>query len=173
MSRSLIHLLIALGILATVAGLYSLWYYQVGKEAKQSLELLSQIHATVESAVTAAETGDALVALAADEAAIEAYRIKLADIVSFLERIEGTGRTLGSSVEVVSVADKPGADGRIALSVRIIGSFDAVLRTLGAIEYGPYDSRVATLTFDTPSGGGAWTAVVTLSVAVDAALAKP
>lgn len=172
-SRPLIHLLVALGILAAVAGLYSFWYYEVGKEAKQSLALLSQIQTTVESAVTAAETGDTLAALAADEAAIEAYRIKLADIVSFLERIEGTGRTLGSSVEVISVADKPGADGRIALSVRIIGSFDTVLRTLGAIEYGPYDSRIATLTFDTPSSGGAWTAVATLSVAVDAPPVKP
>lgn len=173
MSRSLIHLLIAFGILAAVGGLYAFWYYQVEKEAKESATLLAQIQANVQSAVIASETGDALVALAADEAAIDGYRIKLADIVTFLERIEGTGRSLGSAVEVVAVADKPGPDGRIELTVRIIGSFDTVLRSLGAIEYGPYDSRVTNLTFDTPSDGGAWTAVATMSVAVDAAAPKP
>lgn len=169
MSRSLAQLLVALGVLAVVSGLYALWYYEVQQEAKKSGELQVQIQTTIESAVTAAETSDALAALAADEAAIEGYRIKLADIVSFLERIEGTGRALSSSVEVVTVADKPGSDGRMMLTIRIMGTFDAVLRTLGAIEYGPYDSKVTSLTFDTPTNGGAWTAVTTLSVAVDAA----
>lgn len=168
MSRSLIQLIVALAVLAGAIALYSFWYVQVAKETKHSIELLSQIDATVQSAVTAAETSDTLAALAADEAAIQGYRVKLADIVSFLERIEGTGRTLGTSVEVISVSDKPGADGRIALTVRILGSFDTVLRTLGAIEYGPYDSRITNLTFDTPATGGAWTAVAALSLAVDA-----
>jgi hypothetical protein len=173
MSRSLAQLLVALGVLAIVCGIYALWYYEVEREAKQSAELQAQIQATIESAVTAAETSDTLASLAADEAAIEGYRIKLADIVAFLERIEATGRSLSTSVEVVSVADKPGSDGRMALTVRVIGSFDAVLRTLGAIEYGPYDSKVTTLTFDTPETGGAWTAIAALSVAVDATASKP
>lgn len=168
MSRSLAQLLVALGVLAVVSGLYALWYYEVQQEARKSGELQAQIHTTIESAVTAAETSDTLAELAVDEAAIEGYRIKLADIVSFLERIEGTGRALTSSVEVVTVADKPGSDGRMMITIRVIGTFDAVLRTLGAIEYGPYDSKITSLTFDTPTNGGAWTAVTTLSVAVDA-----
>lgn len=173
MSRSLAQLLVALGVLAVVGGLYTLWYYEVQREANKSGELQAQIQATVDSAVTAAETSDTLASLATDEAAIEGYRIKLADIVTFLERIEATGRSLSSSVEVVSVADKPGSDGRMLITVRIMGSFDTVLRTLGAIEYGPYDSKITNLTFDTPGDGGAWTAVVALSVAVDAATPKP
>lgn len=173
MSRSLAQLLVALGVLAVVSGLYAAWYYEVQREARKSGELQTQIQTTIESAVTAAETSDTLASLAADEAAIEGYRINLADIVTFLERIEGTGRALTSAVEVVSVADKPGNDGRMLITVRIIGSFDAVLRTLGAIEYGPYDSKITNLTFDTPSNGGAWTAVAALSVAVDVAAPKP
>lgn len=169
MSRSLIHLFVALGVLAGAVGVYGFWLYQVKQEAAASLALQSQIDATIEAAVVAAETGDALAELAGDEAVIEGYRIRLDGIVAFLERIEGTGRTLGSSVEVVAVADKPSADGRIALTVRVLGSFDAVMRTLGAIEYGPYDIRVENLTFDTPTTSGAWTAAVALSVAVDAA----
>lgn len=173
MSRSLAQLLVALGVLAVVSGLYALWYYEVQREARKSGELQTQIQTTIESAVTAAETSDTLASLAADEAAIEGYRIKLADIVTFLERIEGTGRVLTSAVEVISVADKPGNDGRMLITVRVIGSFDAVLRTLGAIEYGPYDSKITNLTFDTPRNGGAWTAVVALSVAVDGVAPKP
>lgn len=173
MSRSLAQLLVALGVLMVAGGLYAFWYYEVQQEAKQSGELQVQIQSTIESAVTAAETSDTLASLATDEAAIESYHIKLADIVSFLERIEGTGRALNASVEVVTVADKPGSDGRMALTVRVMGSFDAVLRTLGAIEYGPYDSKITNLTFDTPATGGAWTAVAALSVAVDATAPKP
>lgn len=168
MSRSLIHLFVAFGVLAGAIGIYAFWFYQVEEEAAASLALQAQIDATIESAVIAEETGDALAALADDEAVIEGYRIKLDEIVVFLERIEGTGRALGSSVEVVAVADKPGSDGRIALTVRIMGSFDAVMRTMGAIEYGPYDIRVENLTLDTPTESGAWTAAVALSVAVDA-----
>lgn len=167
MSRSLIHLLVAFGVLAAVGGVYAFWYYQVEQETVRSQELAVQIATTIERSVTASETGDTLAALAEDEAVIEGYRIKLDEIVAFLERIEGTGRAIGSSVEVVAVADKPGADGRIALTVRILGSFDAVLRTLGAIEYGPYDSRITNLTFDTPADSSAWTAAASLSVAVE------
>lgn len=171
-ARSLTHLFVALGFLAVVIALYSFWYFEVVRETKRSAELASQIYTTIESTVRAEETSDTLAELMTDEAAINSYVVKLADVVPFLERIEGTGRSIGSSVEVVSVADKPGADGRVTLSVRIIGSFDVVLRTLGAIEYGPYDSRVTNLTFDNPAGGKAWTAVVSLSVATDAVPTK-
>jgi len=166
-SRALIHLLISLVILAGVVGMYVFGYYQVMGESRRSAELEATIQSTVNGAVAAAETSDTLASLMQDEAAIKGYYVDLANIVSFLERLEGTGRSVGSTVEVVTVADKPGADGRIVLSARITGSFDAVLRTLGAIEYGPYDSRVVSLNVDTPPGGSAWTAVVGLSIAVN------
>lgn len=172
-SRAFTHLLVALAILAASIGLYVFAYYQVVNESKRSAELESQIEMTIESAVKAAETADTLVALAEDERVIREYYVSLAAIVPFLERIEGTGRAIGSAVEVVSVSDKPGSDGRITLTLRILGSFESVLRTLGAIEYGPYDSRITSLTFDTPAtGGGAWTAAATFSVATDAVPAK-
>ncbi len=171
-SRALTHLFIALALLTGSIGVYAFAYYQVVSESKRSAELESQIQMTIESAVKAAETSDTLVALAEDERVIREYYVSLAGIVPFLERIEGTGRSIGSAVQVVSVSDKPGSDGRITLTLRIIGSFEAVLRTLGAIEYGPYDSRITSLTFDTPATGGAWTAAATFSVATDAVPTK-
>lgn len=166
-NRSLTHLIIAFVVLAVAAGAYGFWYYQVQGAAARAATLEAEIAATIERSVMAAEAGDTLAELAIDEAVIESYRIRLDDIVAFLETVEGTGRGLGTSVEVVTVADKPGTDGRIALTVRILGSFDGVLRTLGAVEYGPYDSRITNLTFDTPADSNAWTAVAALSVAVE------
>jgi hypothetical protein len=43
------------------------------------------------------------------------------------------------------------------MSLRIVGSFDAVMRTLGAIEYQAYDTTLANVTLDTPTGEN-WTA---------------
>jgi len=167
-TRAAIHCIVSLVVFLLAAGAYAFFQYHVMQEARRSADLAHKIDATVKSAVRAAETSDTLEALAADEAAIQSYYVTPDQIVPFLERIEETGRSIGSAVEVTSVSDKPGSDGRITLSLRIIGSFDAVLRTLGAIEYGPYDSRIASLTFDTPAtGGSAWTAIANFSVAVD------
>ena len=174
MTRSLSHLIISISLLAGVLGLYAFWYYTVEKATGRSVALQAEIDKVMHDTVVAAETSDALTALATDEAAIKGYSIPLTDIVPFLERIEGTGRELGSAAEVVAVSDKPGADGRIVISLRILGSFDAVMRTLGAIEYGPYDSRIVNLTLDKPpTAGSAWTASASISVAVTEVPTKP
>ncbi|MBU2103516.1 hypothetical protein KKD95_00690, partial [Patescibacteria group bacterium] len=61
------------------------------------------------------------------------------------------GKGLGATVSVASVsAETTTTRPHLKLSLKITGSFDSVLRTLGAIEYGPYDSQLLTTTFDTP-----------------------
>jgi hypothetical protein len=74
--------------------------------------------------------------------------------VPFLEQLTATGKYLGSNVNVVSVSASPsGAYEKLNLAVTITGSFNSVLRTIGAIEYGPYDTSISSLSFDAPVTG--------------------
>lgn len=166
---ALIQLVIALAVLAGVLGAYGAWYVAVGRASATAAALAKEIEAKTQESARVQSAREALATLAEDEASIQAYLIREEDIVSFLERLESSGAALGSSVEVVSVgAEEGGERSHIRLSLKIAGSFDAVLRTLGAIEYGPYDSAVSSLTLDTlpaeTGPSGRWTANVTLTL---------
>lgn len=166
---SLIQLVIALAVLASALGAYSFWYSLVGKASVEAAALSEEIRTKSQDSARVAAAKIALESLAEDEAAMRAYLVREKDIVPFLGTLEDTGVSLGSSVEVVSVsANSQGERSQIQLSLKITGSFDAVLRTLGAIEYGPYDSAIQSVTFDTaPSddtAAAAWTAAATFTL---------
>ncbi|MGK2908740.1 MAG: hypothetical protein ACSLE1_02925 [Sphingobium sp.] len=175
--RAIIQLAIALLVLAGVCGAYAFWYVQVGKESAEAASLAEQIRMRVQDSARAKEAEKALASLASDEASIRGYLIRQEDVVPFLGTLEGMGSRFGSSVEVVSVSSEDGpARGRVLLSLRIAGSFDAVVRTLGAIEYGPYDSAVQNVTLDTSTsegGGRSWTASATFAIGTEKGAATP
>lgn len=163
--KPLIHLIIMTAIFLGAVGGYVWWRLSVEKASAEAAELEAQIERTMEETRQVGQVKGALALLAEDERAIQSYFVNTEDIVPFLESLESAGKGLGATVAVVSVADKPSGDGRIALSLRITGSFEAVMRTLGVIEYGPHDLRVSNLALDTdPAAAGSWTAAVTLSV---------
>jgi hypothetical protein len=166
--RALIQLLCALLLLLALGGAYAAWYAEVGKMSGRAAALARDLSVKGSETAQLADARDALERLAADEGAMRAYRVAESDIVSFLSALETTGTSLGSDVEVVSVSAEPGENPAIQLSLSIRGSFDAVLRTLGAIEHGPYDSRVEQVTLDTvpqeDGAPGAWTAAATFRI---------
>lgn len=165
---TLIHLVFAGTLLAAVLGAYGLWYASVGKLSVEAAALAESIRTKSQESARVAAARVALASLSADEAAMRAYLVREQDIVSFLGTLEETGASLGSNVEVVSVgADTKDERGRLVLSLKITGSFDAVQRTLGAFEYGPYDSAIQSVTFDTvrtEAGNAGWTAVATFTL---------
>ena len=99
---------------------------------------------------------------------MQSYLVRQEEIVPFLDQLERTGASLGSVVTVASVSEEQGTErDRILLSLSIAGSFDSVVRTLGAIEYGPYDSAVSSMTLDTVAdteAQGRWTATATFAL---------
>ena len=114
----------------------------------------------------------ALPILARSEEALLSYRTRSSDIVPLLERLEKQGRAEGATVEVLSVSpEQAGTQSRILISLTASGTFDAVMRTLGTIEYGPYDITVKTVVLDSPTGTeektSVWTAAVILSLGTD------
>jgi flagellar basal body-associated protein FliL len=165
---SLIQLVIAIVMFAAALGVYGFWYSLVGKASVEAAALSEEIRTKSQDSARVAAAKVALESLAEDEAAMHAYLVREQDIVPFLGTLEDTGTSLGSNVVVASVAaDSKGERSQLKLSLKITGSFDAVLRTLGAIEYGPYDSAIQSVTFDTvPVEGAApaWTATATFTL---------
>ena len=167
--RTLIQLVIALIILIGMIAAYAFWYLAVRDMSAKAAQLAADLRAQDEASARAGAAKAALGSLVADEEVMRAYLVRPDGIVPFLSEIERSGTVLGSMVEVASVATETGTDrDRIALSLRITGSFDAVLRTLGTIEHGAYDSRITNVTLDTPASDpesqGRWTATASFVI---------
>lgn len=165
MHRPLIHLVCALLVLGAVALLYGFGYSLVAKERTQADALATEVALASARADRLLVAQSSFKSLADDEALIRGHFVGAEEIVPFLETLEGTGRALGSSVEVAAVS--PEGDTALKLSLRITGSFDSVLRTLGAIEYAPYASTLTSVTFDTPpteSARRSWSATAVFLV---------
>lgn len=148
----LIHFVVAVGVLALAAGGYGLWYATVSSVSAEATSLELQVDEKSRTATRLIAAKAALSSLEADEASLRRYFVSTEDIVPFLSGLERTGRELGAEVEVASVGNDPSSveRKRLVVALKISGSFEAVMRTLGAIEYGPYDSRATSVTLDTP-----------------------
>lgn len=150
-------------LFALLAGLlYGWWYVQVTTEIAQSEALAAEAQMLGEEFSRSALARTELAALAVDEAFVAGRFLPVPEIVEFLEELETTGRSFGAQVSVVSVADAT-TKGRLSVALSIAGSFDAVMRTIGAVEYGRYASVVRNLTLDT-AGEGEWSASMTMEV---------
>ncbi len=156
------HLVLSLIVaLALVAG-YAYWFMQVRLLEGKAEALTLDIAVKTEEYSRASGTKDTLAGIVAEEAEVRAHFVPTESIVAFLEGVEALGNQFGTTVTVVSVTD-PAPDGRITLSLSISGSFSAVMRTLGLIEYSQYASATRSLTLDT-GGDGVWTAAASVVV---------
>ncbi len=165
--RSLVPLIIALVLVLAVMGLYVFGYQELQAERERATDLAQQLASKTAELGRLTDARAALATLASDEQSLSQYSIQKATIVPFLEQIQSVGKPLGATVEVLSVGDEKSAGhARVALSLALSGSFDAVVRTLGAIEYAPYDAVVTTATLDTVGESKVWTAAVIYSVGV-------
>ncbi len=159
-------LVLAISVVATITA--SIVTVQVREKA---VKLEQDVIAKQEESLRVASAKSALPILTRSEEELLQYRTKSSDIVPFLERLEKQGRAQGVVVEVLSVNPESGTQNRISLSLTMRGSFDAVVRSIGIIEYGPYDSIVKTVALDsgsdTESKTATWTAAVVLSLGTD------
>jgi hypothetical protein len=162
--KSLVHLGIALAVLLSGVALCGLSYYALSQAQTKAALLSKQVAAKTADAARVAQARAALSTLTSDEAALRAYFVAKEDIVPFLEGLQATGRALGAKVAIISVTDIP--KNRVALSLTAAGSFDAVMRTIGAIEYGPHDGVITQMNLEVSGTGPEkiWTANATYSV---------
>ena len=165
------HVLLAGILFAGVVGAYGAWYAHVDRVSAEAAAIREEIADIREGSAAAADAERTLAQLAGTEEAIRGYFVSTEDVVPFLESLSRDGARLGSRVEVVSVSEFPGkARGGITVSLKVSGSFDSVMRTLGSIEYSPYDITFQKVTLDAVSSDGAttWVAAVTMAVGTSA-----
>lgn len=165
--RPFIPLLISAAIVIGAGALYGLGYYSLTELEERSVSLEGDIQTKTTLLNRATRARNELSSLENQEAALNQYSVARSAVVPFLENIEASGKDLGAVVDVLSVSDQV-VEGhtRISLSLSITGSFDGVMRTLGSIEYSPYDGVVESVTIDSTPGtsGRTWNAAVIYSV---------
>ncbi len=126
---------------------YGLGYSLISKKSAEVNDLSKKIADQSQSASRLSQAKIRLSTLATQESTLDQYFVAPGDVVPFLEQVQSLGKYLGSTIQVVSVSAEPGTPfGTLTLSLTITGPFDSVARTVGAMEYEPYDTKLKSLT---------------------------
>lgn len=140
MRSSLAHLFSALVICGIAFVGYGAWYMTVVSLSSTAADLQNQIDAKTESASRIASARAAIAEIGNDEAVVQNYVVSEDGVVAFITDLEARGKALGAVVDVLSVSKgTEGARTKLVFLLAVKGTFDAVMRTLGSIEYAPYD----------------------------------
>jgi len=146
MKTPFMHLILSGIICVAVLVGYSMWYAVITAQSAAVTSLQNQINAKTETVNRANTTRVALAEIASDEIAVQSYFVPESGVVTFIDSLEAQGRSFGAALNVLSVSTEgTTAQPMLVLSLSIKGTFDAVMRTLGAIEYAPYAISVTTL----------------------------
>lgn len=143
-----IHLSAALVVCALALAGYWLWYAVVAEKSAAVIALQNGIDASANVASRAATARAALVDLEGDEALMRSHFVSETGVVAFINGLEALGRATGSTtVSVLSVSTAADSAARPAFKFALLikGTFDGVMRTVGAIEYLPYAISVSSL----------------------------
>lgn len=161
----LIHLAIAIGLLAAAVAGYAFVYLKVKDINERVARTEMEIWTKEAELANIRDAQNALATLTESEARIKGYFVPVRDAVGFLEEVGSTGSRFGADVSVLGVTDKFSEDGRglLTLSIQVQGSFSAIMRTVGTLEFAPYDIVLTDLSLD-EVGSGAWNASATYEV---------
>lgn len=146
MKSSLTHLVVALLICVAALASYSAWYAAVSAKSAAVADLQEQIETKTETINRVAAARAMLAEIADDETVVRGYFVPETSVVPFIDALEAQGESQGAAISVRSVSTG-GTSARptLELSLSVAGTFDAVMRTIGLIEYAPYDLMVASL----------------------------
>lgn len=163
MKKSRVELVIAIALcIAALAG-YWWWYGMLAGETGSLAILDKQVRSRDISAIRAAAARTTFATLAGEQALVQGYFVAPTDIPSFLERLAATASTTGASLQTKSV----GASGTklsptLTIALHLTGTFDQVLRAVGAIEEAPYALTVSAVSVTQAKQG--WQADLVLVV---------
>lgn len=147
--------------LAAIAA-YGFGYNLVSQKSASLALVEAQIQLQTQAANRAASFRSSLNIISGAEAAIHQYFVANSQVVAFIDDLQHRGAAQGTAVEITSVGPSSGRSA-LSLVLTVKGSFAAVMRTIGAIEYAPYDITVSALSL-TQGDKGAWIATLTIAV---------
>ncbi len=150
---------------------YGVWYSVVSATSRTVATLSEEIAVRSERVQQASVASAALRKLESVKSELANYFVSEKSIVPFLAELEQLGTRLGTTMNVVSVGaptEVGSQKGEQPLPVILSaeGSFDAVMRTLGAIEQAPYALSITAVTLDRAGEDPApqWKAAFTILV---------
>lgn len=165
MRSSFTHFVFALILGVVVSSSYGFWYLTISQKSSEVANLQNQIMVESENVSRIASARSALAEIAGDEANVQSYFVSEANIVPFINDLEARGLREKATAAVLSVS-KGGSSSEpslLLLTVSLKGTFDAIMRTIGAIEYAPYDVSISTLSIE-QDVKNSWHANLTLTV---------
>lgn len=158
------HLIIAFITFIVVLIGYGFWYAVIATKSATVADLQDQITAKKETVSRIASARVAIAEIAGDKSVLQRYFVPGDGVVAFINGLEAQGHSLGTTVSVASVSTGfNGTQPILMLSLTIKGAFDAVMRTVGAIEYMPYDISISGLSL-TQDDKNSWNASLSLHV---------
>lgn len=164
MRSSAIHLIVWICISAAAVVGHGLWYSVIAKKSAGVANLQSQIDAKTETANRVALARTALAEIADNESAVQNYFVSEAGVVLFIDHLESRAREQAVALQVLSVSAGDSAPRpTLIFLITVRGTFDAVLRTVGAIEYAPYSISLSKLSL-VSEGKNLWGANLELVV---------
>lgn len=174
MRSHLTHFIVALAVATLSLAGYWFWYSAIATKSGYVVGLQSEIDARTAAAGRATLARSTLADIAGDEALVRLYFVPETSVVAFIDNVQARGSAFDASVSVSSV-EAADADSQPVLIFTLVvrGSFDAVMRTLGSIEYAPYYLSISELALQ-KGEGEEWHANVKLRVgSVPAATSTP
>lgn len=167
------HLILASLVCVALLTGYGFWYAAVEAKSVAVANLEKQIVTKTETESRITSTRASLAEIAGDEAALQSYFVPETGVVAFIGHLETQGQTLGATVNVLSVAtDNTSVQPVLRLALTIRGTFDAVMRAVGAIEYAPYDLFISRISLE-HDAKNKWHADLNLQVGSVPASAAP
>lgn len=164
MRSPLIHFLAVLAVAVVIVAGYTMGYLAISKKSNEVASLQEQIAVAGENMKRIASARAALAEIAGDEANVRSYFVSESSVVAFIDDLEARGEGQKATVSVISVS-KSGTPARptLVFALAITGTFDAIMRTIGAIEYAPYDISLTRVSANKAEKEG-WHAELSLSV---------
>mgnify|MGYP001612048375 CR=1 FL=1 len=146
MKSSFVQLGIAFVIcIVTLIG-YGFWYNLISAKSATVTTLQKQIDAKTTIMNNLTTTQAALAEVEKDEAVVQSYFVPETGAATFFDNLQALGRSLGTTLKVLSASTNTATSpATLTLAVSITGTFDAVMRTVGAVEYAPYDLSISNL----------------------------
>jgi hypothetical protein len=163
MKSPLTHFIIAAVVCLIVIAGYCAWYSVISAKSNSVANLQSQIDTETETASRAASARAAVSEIESDEATVHNYFVPETGVVAFINNLEEQGQSEGTTVDVLSVSTGTDSLPTLSFSLTIEGTFDAVMRTVGAIEYSPYDLSISEFSINQDEKSG-WQANLGLVV---------
>ena len=173
MKSPLTRFLLALAVLVGSLGVYGAWYAAVSAKSAAVANLGNQITTNTETMTRIASARSALAQIAGDESLVQNYFVSESNIVAFINDLEARGAAQGATVSVLSVSsDTSSTHTALTLSLAVKGSFNSVVRTIGSIEYAPYDLSIGTLSVGLDAKNS-WHANLDITVGTNPATSTP